>query len=284
MLKYVIVIPAHNEAQYIGACLDSVISQTIPPTELIVVNDHSSDATAIIVSKYAQEFDYIKLENRTSDESHMPGSKVVAAFNQGYKLLSKDWDYLVKLDADIVLPHTYFEEILGCFQENPSLGIAGGIAYEKDSNGLWKRNHPMNKNHIRGAFKTYSRACFKSMNGLKEAMGWDTVDELLAQYHGYEIATFERLKVQHWRPIGSAYNKKAKYLQGEAMYRMRYQFLITLIASLKMSLMQQNLKVFFDTLKGFIRAQNSKLPYIVSKKEGAYIRKHRWKGMLSKLY
>ena len=135
MLKYVIVIPAHNEAQYLGACLESVVSQTIPPTELIVVNDHSSDATADIVSEYAQKYNYIKLENRTSSESHMPGSKVVAAFNQGYKLLSNDWDCLVKLDADIVLPLSYFEEILGRFQENPSLGIAGGIAYEKDNKG-----------------------------------------------------------------------------------------------------------------------------------------------------
>ena len=43
----------------------------------------------------------------------------------------------------------------------------------------WQLNHPMNKDHVRGAFKAYIKNCFKAIGGLKKAMGWDTIDELL---------------------------------------------------------------------------------------------------------
>ncbi len=52
-------------------------------------------------------------------------------------------------------------------------------------------------------------------------MGWDTIDELLAQFHGFEIFTDDTLHVKHLRPTGNAYDPKARLLQGKAMYTMR---------------------------------------------------------------
>lgn len=283
-MNYAVIIPAHNEALYIGRCLDSVVSQSCLPNELIVVNDHSTDHTEEIVNTYRAKYPFIKLENRISGEDHLPGSKVVAAFNQGFQQLEKDWEYVVKLDADIELPSDYFESVLAHFKKNPKLGIAGGFAYEQDSQGNWKLAHSMNKKHVRGAFKTYSKACFNAMNGLREAMGWDTADELLAQYHGFEVDTLESLHVAHWRPIGSAYNQKAKWLQGQAMFRLRYGILITAIASLKIAVNQNKIKLLFDYLAGYRQAKKLKIPYIVSEEEGIFIRKLRWKGILSKLF
>lgn len=45
----------------------------------------------------------------------------------------------------------------------------------------------------------------------------------------------ESLCVKHLKPTGNSYNKASKYLQGEAMYKMRYGFVITLISALKLS-------------------------------------------------
>ncbi len=50
----------------------------------------------------------------------------------------------------------------------------------RDAKGAWKLNHPMNKDHVRGAFKSYTKKCFKAIGGLKNSIGWDTVDEFLA--------------------------------------------------------------------------------------------------------
>jgi hypothetical protein len=46
-------------------------------------------------------------------------------------------------------------------------------------NGEWILENLTDKDHIRGALK---QTCFKQMGGLKAAMGWDTVDELLSTF------------------------------------------------------------------------------------------------------
>ncbi|MCX2720725.1 glycosyltransferase family 2 protein [Lentiprolixibacter aurantiacus] len=283
-MEYYIIIPAHNEAEFLAGTLDSVVAQSLPPKKVIVVNDHSTDDTEGIIDGYVKKHPFIQKRNRHSSEQHMPGSKVIQTFNYGLELLDDAYDFLVKLDADIILPPDYFKHIARIFQENPQVGIAGGFAYEKDTKGEWKRNHPMNNDHVRGAFKSYSKSCFKAIGGLKAAMGWDTVDELLALFHGFAIYTDETLRVKHLRPIGAAYNKRAKFLQGEAMYALRYGLGITIIASLKMALKSKKLPAFIDNLRGYLSARKNKKPYIVSEEEGRFIRKHRWQGIRKKLF
>src|SRR5579883_1791540 len=49
-----IVIPAYNAARFLKETLDSVIAQGSPDWELIVVNDGSTDGTAVIAEEYAR--------------------------------------------------------------------------------------------------------------------------------------------------------------------------------------------------------------------------------------
>lgn len=49
-----VVIPAYNRAKTIAYCLDSVCNQTLPPLEIIVVDDRSTDETVAIVSGYSR--------------------------------------------------------------------------------------------------------------------------------------------------------------------------------------------------------------------------------------
>ncbi len=277
-----IIIPSHNEEAFLAATLNTILKQTLAPTKVVVVNDHSTDGTEGIIDSYVQNHSLFQKLNTTSSTEHMPGSKVVNAFKKGLKTLDDDYDILLKLDADILLPTNYLEKIAYIFKGNPNVGVAGGFAYEQDKEGIWHRNHPMNNDHVRGAFKAYSKSCFRAIGGLKSAMGWDTVDELLARYHHYEIYTDESLKVKHLRPVGNAYNQKAKLLQGKAMYGMRYGYWITFIASLKMAWKQRKRNAFFDNMEGYLTAERSQSPFLVSEEEGKFIRKLRWKNMRSK--
>lgn len=282
-MDYYIIIPAHNEAAFLADTLNSILRQTVPPKKVVVVNDNSTDGTEAIIEEFTGLSPLFEKLNTTSSTEHMPGSKVINAFTKGLALLDGDYDFLVKLDADLVLPDKYFEKIAHIFKGHPNAGIAGGFIYEKDAKGKWKLNHPMDKNHVRGAFKAYSKACFKAIGGLRNAMGWDTVDELLAQYHNYEIFTDANLKIKHLRPTGGAYDPKAKWLQGRAMYTLRYGTWITAIASLKMMLKQRAPKAFFDNMQGYWEARKAHAPYLVTEHEGKFIRELRWKNMKRKL-
>ena len=283
-MNYYIIIPAHNEETFLGITLNSIKSQTLQPKKVIIVNDNSTDKTEDIIDTYILHNPIYSKLNTISSKDHMPGSKVINAFTKGLELLDTNYDFLVKLDADVILPNNYFEQIATILKKHSNAGIVGGFVYEKNSEGEWKLNHPMNKNHVRGAFKAYSKKCFKAIGGLKNAMGWDTVDELLAQFHGFEIITDTQLHVKHLRPTGNAYNKKAKLLQGKAMYTMRYGFIITLIASLKMAWKQNIPQAFFDNIKGFFKASNEKAPFLVTVKEGKFIRRLRWNGIKKQLF
>lgn len=283
-MNYHVIIPAHNEEAFLADTLNAILRQSLRPKKVVVVNDNSTDGTERIINEFTTLSRIFEKLNTISSKEHMPGSKVISAFNKGLLLLDDDYDFIVKLDADVILPDNYFERIAYIFTGSPKVGIAGGFIYEKVSEGNWELNHPMNKNHVRGAFKAYSKACFKAIGGLKAAMGWDTIDELLAQYHGFEIFTDDALHAKHLRPTGQSYNEKAKILQGKAMYTMRYGFWITFIASMKMAWKSKKWKVFINNFEGYYTARKEKAPYLVSEKQGKFIRGLRWKNIKRKLF
>ena len=281
-MNYYIIIPAHNEEAYLKLTLDSVVNQTLLPKKVVVVNDHSTDTTENIINAFASEYPYIQKVNTTSSTEHMPGSKVINAFHKGLEVLDTNYDFIVKLDADLILPEHYFESIANIFKADTKVGLAGGFAYEENGSGEWKLNHPMNPDHVRGAFKAYTKDCFTAIGGLKNSIGWDTVDELLVRFHGFKVYTDKTLQVKHLRPVGTSYNKKARLLQGEAMYKMRYGFLLTCLAAAKMAWKQRKFNSFFYHLKGYFLAKKKQLPHLVNPEEGKFIRNYRFKGILKK--
>lgn len=280
-MDFYIIIPAHNEASSIGLTLDSLANQTLLPKKLIIVNDNSTDKTQNIVEAYAEKYRFISLINSKSSNQHLPGSKIINAFYKGFETLDENFDVICKFDADLIFPNNYLEKIDFHFNQNKKLGMASGFCYI-EKNDDWILENLTRKDHIRGALKAYKRDCFLQIGKLKPSMGWDTVDELLAKFYGWNILTDESLHVKHLKPTGISYNKASKYLQGEAMYKMRYGFTITFISALKLAFKKRSVSLFKDYMAGYFKAKKSNIDFLVSKEEGEFIRDLRWKGILSK--
>lgn len=274
-MKYVVIIPAHNEAKLLPGLLESLYKQSLPAQEIILVNDQSSDQTEVIMQAAAKQNTNTTYLNHRSSNEHLPGAKVVNAFNFGLNAIKTEYDFIVKLDADLILPTDYFIGIAQAFQD-PKTGMAGGFCYEQNEQGEWKKNHPMHQDHIRGAFKAYRKSCFEAMGGLRSAMGWDTVDELLARYHGFSVKTIEELHVKHLRPIGSHYKASAAQRQGKAFYQMRYGGILSFLASLKSIAKKRSLLWGVGLLWGYLKAVFSATPFMVTREEGQFIRAYRW--------
>ena len=282
-MKYYLIIPAHNEADFIALTLNSIASQTLLPSKVVVVNDNSTDATASIVTEFSTAHDYISLVNKTSEAIHLPGSKVIQAFHKGFETIDADFDVIVKLDADLILPDNYFETIINHFKKDDKIGMVGGFAYI-EKNGEWILENLTDKDHIRGAFKAYRKECFLQIGNLKPAMGWDTVDELLCKFYGWKVVTDASLKVKHLKPTGANYNKTARFKQGEAFYTLGYGFVITAIASAKLAILKRKPLLFFDYIQGFWKAKLSKKPLLVSDEQAKFIRNYRWNKMKGKIF
>jgi glycosyltransferase involved in cell wall biosynthesis len=282
-MRFYIIIPAYNEESYIAQTLKSLVSQTYLPELILVVNDNSTDQTQEIVDRFSMDFPFVRSISITSENVHSPGSKIINAFNRGLNSLDDDFDIVCKFDADLIFPNTYLENLKRIYESNDSIGIAGGFCYIQN-NGHWILEDLTNKDHVRGALKSYRKYCFNDIGGLKSSMGWDTIDELLARYKGWEIFTENDLRVRHLKPTGKVYTKKAKLKQGEAFYKMRYGFILTLIASLKLSFKKGSGSFFFQTMRGYLKSKKDGTPFIVNQEEGVFIRKYRWNNIRKRIF
>lgn len=282
-MNFYIVIPAHNEQDTIGLTLESLANQTLKPKRVVIVNDNSTDDTSQIITEFSKQYDWISTINNTSSEAHLPGSKIINAFYKGYETLDDNYDVICKYDADLVFPPNYLETLASHYKSDEKLGMIAGHCYIK-KDGSWELENLTGKDHIRGALKAYRKACFLDIGKLKPAMGWDTIDELLAIYYNWTFRTDDALKVKHLKPTGDSYNKASKYLQGEAWYKLRFGFILTLIASAKLAYRKGSFKYFQDYVNGYLRAQKNKMSFLITPEQGKFIRNYRWKQISKKLY
>lgn len=201
--KYVVITPVRNEEQYIDYTLRSMTEQTVLPLEWVIVNDGSTDRTGEIIDGYAASRQWIKHVKRQDRGFRKSGGGVIEAFYEGYAALSSDnWEFIVKLDGDLSFQLDYFERCFEKFHENERLGVGGGDIYNKvgDDFELEKMPHF----HVRGATKIYRRACWRDIGKLIAAPGWDGLDEVKANMHGWQTYSFHDLQVRHYRYTGDA--------------------------------------------------------------------------------
>ncbi len=97
VLKFSIIIPVYNVAQYVSDCLDSVLAQTIPDWECVCVDDGSTDDSGMILDAYAQRDSRVRV-------IHQSNGGVARARNAALDAISGEW--FLFLDADDVWsPH-----------------------------------------------------------------------------------------------------------------------------------------------------------------------------------
>ena len=282
-MNFYIIIPAYNEEEFIAQTLQSLVEQTLLPTKVVVVNDNSTDRTPEIVYNFAEKHPWIVLVNKTSDAVHMPGSKVIQAFQECQKYIDENYDIIIKIDADLIFPTNYFETVINHFKSDDQIGMVGGFCYI-EKNGDWILENLTDKDHIRGALKAYRKETFNQIGGLQAQMGCDTVDELLCKFYNWKVVTDERLHVKHLKPTGASYTKAARYKQGEAFYTLGYGFFITTVASLKLAVRKGKPLLFLDYIMGFLKAKREQKRMLVSPEQATFVRKFRWKKMKEKLF
>ncbi|GAK77895.1 glycosyltransferase [Nonlabens ulvanivorans] len=282
-MKIAVIIPTYNEERFIAKTLDSLLSQTFKISKILIVNDNSTDGTLQIAQSYQNQHESISVITHQSSDQNIPGSKVINAFNVGLSNIKiTDFDIICKYDADLIFPVNYIELLVSRFRESDTNGMVAGHC-SIENNAEWELEKGTNKDHIRGALKAYRTTCFQQIGGLKSSIGWDTIDEMLARYYGWKVVTIPNLLVKHLKPTGASYNAKAKYLQGEAFYKMRYGWWLTFITAAKMAWNKKKIRLFLDYLKGYRLAQKKNLEPLVTEDQGHFIRSYRWNGIKSKI-
>lgn len=294
-MKFLIIIPAHNEEENIFFCLESLKNQTFQDFKCVIVNDGSTDKTQEIAEMYKVQSTKYKVLNLVKSE-HQPGAKVVRTFNKGLETENlENFDVVCKFDADIVFPSNYLEKVNEVYENNPNAGMVSGLVYIRSSviprneeshsdflnkNNDWIFENLSSKNHVRGPIKSYRKELFLKMNGLRAVLGWDNIDVMLCKMHGFETVTIKELWVKHLRPTAYKYKTQKAEKLGEYFYNIGLNFPLAAISSAKSSLKNKSIFEFFITMKSFLKQKNDR---ILTKKEIEFIRNLRWNEMRNKL-
>jgi biofilm PGA synthesis N-glycosyltransferase PgaC len=263
-IRYIIVSPVRNEAQYLPRTIASVVLQTITPARWIIVDDGSTDETGQVAQDAARWLSWITVVNRADRGFRQAGTGVVDAFYAGYRCIEREaWDYLVKLDGDLSFAPDYFENCFENFQKDTHLGIAGGTVCcaKKGIIEAEAKNDP--RFHVRGATKIYRRDCWRDIDGLVKATGWDTLDEVKANMLGWTTRTISGINAVHHRPTGAAYgawNDRVK--AGVANYISGYHPLFMLLKSVKRIVEKPYLVGSLGLLYGFAKGYLQRIPRV----------------------
>lgn len=108
-----VIIATRNAARYLPECLDSVIAQTLPAFEIVVVDAASIDATAEIVARYPQ-----------ARMVQQEGLGFARAWNQG--IIAATGDYLAFIDSDDRWLPDKLERQAALLEADPALACAIG--------------------------------------------------------------------------------------------------------------------------------------------------------------
>jgi glycosyltransferase involved in cell wall biosynthesis len=279
-VRFLIIIPAHNEEDNLPFTLDSLQLQSNKNFKVVVVNDGSTDRTPEVIRKYMQtdvRFETIDLQK----SEHQPGSKVVHAFKSGLQTqIIDEFDIICKFDADIILPENYLETVANAFKNNPEYGLVGGLLYvEKDGNWTYEGNS--NKHHVRGPMKAYRKECFIQIGGLRETLGWDNIDSILLENLGWKEIVLPELHVKLIKVKGADYTIRPADYYGRYFYFLGLNRFLAYIASSKEAMKSKSGTFFFDIVKAYENCRSTKMELKITKEEQKAINDQRW-NMLKK--
>ena len=113
-----VIIPVYNDENHLRACLKSVVAQTIKPSEVIVVNNNSTDGSMKIV----KDFPFVKVV-------HEEKQGVVFARDRGFNAAKSV--IIGRIDSDTVLPQDWTERILKFYESSDrnEAAITGGCNF-----------------------------------------------------------------------------------------------------------------------------------------------------------
>ena len=180
--KVSVVVPAYNTGAFLREALDSVLAQTHPAHEILVVDDGSTDDTAAICHSYGHAIRYIYQHNQG----------IPAARNAGIRAATGDWIALLDSD-DIAFPNR-LQRAVEAIQANPDVVVfysAFDFYYPDGS----RRFHPVfpakdlwpairYRSPILPSTSTILRSALLSVGGFRQVFieDWDLWFRMILQY------------------------------------------------------------------------------------------------------
>jgi glycosyltransferase involved in cell wall biosynthesis len=146
-----VIVPCRNEAQFISACLDSILGNDYPKDclEILIVDGMSEDSTRSIVSTYGRSHACIKILDN-------PKQHVTAAVNLGIKAATGEI-IMIMGGAHATYAHNYISNCVNCLQTYDAENVGGIIVATPADETLVAKGIALVLSHPFGAGNSYFR-------------------------------------------------------------------------------------------------------------------------------
>ena len=114
-----VVMPNYNHGHYIQEALEAILSQSFPPSEVIVIDDGSTDNSVQIIEGIAEKNPTVKFYRNVKNEGVWHSS------NKGAKIATGEYIYFCAAD-DRVCPG-FFEKSVKILNQNPQAGLSSAL-------------------------------------------------------------------------------------------------------------------------------------------------------------
>ncbi len=122
-----VILPVYNTAAYLERCVDSLLSQTYAPHEVILVDDGSTDGSGALCDRLAAAYSCIRVR-------HIPNGGVSVARNTGMDMATGD--FIAFADSDDVAGPMLLEHLVAAQALNDADYTFGGFAVVQDKGGV----------------------------------------------------------------------------------------------------------------------------------------------------
>lgn len=118
-----VIIPTYNRSSLLRLTVESVLAQTYPNIEIIVVDDGSTDDTTMMMAQYAGRVTYIRQANQGTEAARVAGLQVATG------------EYINFLDHDDLFMPTKIERQVQVLDSRPEIGLVHCRYYYIDNEG-----------------------------------------------------------------------------------------------------------------------------------------------------
>lgn len=170
-----VVLPNYNNGPYLREAIDSILNQTFPDFEFIIIDDCSTDNSIEIIESYSDPRIILKVKEKNSG--------IVDSLNIGLDIAKGE--YMLRMDGDDISTPDRMEKLLRFMEENPSIGVCSSAIQNFGLvDDLWKFEADPQKNkamllfgHGIGHASSIFRMIFFREHGVRYRNGYPFVED-----------------------------------------------------------------------------------------------------------
>jgi glycosyltransferase involved in cell wall biosynthesis len=203
MTKLAVIIPVFNEEKLLPRCLQSLLRQTLNPSQIIICDNQSTDNSVKIAQGILEKSGFRYKIVSEPRRSSIDKGNIGFVYHRAGECLDRDLDFVACLEADVVLDKKYYETIVEVFSD-PKVGLASGILLPFG----FQKSFPLPESCklTWGPNRVYRYSCWMDLTNavdLRLLPAWDTDHDILALIRGWRVMHTKKSVSWHDRPISS---------------------------------------------------------------------------------